>query len=348
MKKNIEKDNTQLEQLLNFAVVTQNSGSQVLEIIDKKGTNKWVNWGENNKLPEYLWDAYLKCSNLQTIVNSIYDYVVGEGITSNFTEDITNVIEKCILDYIIFGGFTLECIRNRKGDIATINYVNVMNIRVNEELTTAFYSDKWGSYAGRNITELPLYNENEVQDHFIYFYRGNITRGINPIPTYIGCLKSVEILNGTRNFHLNNLKNNFQVNAIINLNNGNIKKKELEEIKDKLETNFTGTDNAGKFLLINNPDREHQATVVRLESDKFGDLYSNLQTSSENDLFVAFRINPILVGQNVATGFSKEEFENAYKLFNATVIKGLKNKIKKCFGDLGIELTFTEFKIDWE
>ena len=148
MKKNIEKDNAQLEEILKFALVTQNSGAQVLEIIDKKGSNKWVNWGENNKLPDYLWDAYLKCSNLQTIVNNIYDYVIGEGITSNFAEDITNVIEKCILDYIIFGGFALECIRNRRGDIATINYVNVMNIRVNEELTTAFYSDKWGSYAG--------------------------------------------------------------------------------------------------------------------------------------------------------------------------------------------------------
>ncbi len=222
-----------------------------------------------------------------------------------------------------------------------------MNVRVNEDLTIAYLSNKWGTYSGKEVIELPLFNPNEKQDHFVYFNRGKITRNINPTPTYIGAMKSVEILNSTRNFHLNNLKNGFNVSALINLNNGSIKSRELAEIKERLENNFTGSENAGKFLLINNPDREHQATVARLNADNFGDLYQALDKSSKEDIYVAFRINPILVGQNVATGFSKEEFEQAYKLFEVTVIKSWKNKINKCFNDLGIEVTFKPFKIDW-
>jgi capsid portal protein len=144
------------------------------------------------------------------------------------------------------------------------------------------------------------------------------------------------------------LKNGFNVSAIINLNNGNIKSAELKEIQERLKTNFTGSENAGKFLLINNPDKEHEATVQRLNADNFSDLYQALDKSSKDDLYVAFRINPILVGQNVATGFSKEEFEQAYKLFDATVIKSWKNKIKKSFKKvLNLEVDFIPFKIDW-
>ena len=52
--------------------------------------------------------------------------------------------------------------------------------------------------------------------------------------------------------------------SIINLNNGNIKSAELKEIKERLETNYTGSENAGKFLLINNPDK-----VTRSNSTTF-------------------------------------------------------------------------------
>lgn len=344
------------EELLKFAIVSNNnSGEEIVNVIDKKNSSgRWVAWGAKNDIPRILLDNYLKCSNLQTIVNAIYDYIIGEGIVLNNitdeerSEKIINVIEKCILDDIIFGGFAIEGIRSRMGDIVEVNYVNVMDVRVNEELTTAYISNKWGSYSGKDIIELPLYDASQKQNHFIYFNRGKLTRNINPIPTYIAALKSVEILNATRNFHLNNLKNGFNVSAIINLNNGNIKSKELEEIKNRLEKNFTGSENAGKFMLINNPDREHQATVARLNADNFSDLYQALDKSSKDDLYVAFRINPILVGQNVATGFSKEEFEQAYKLFDATVIKSWKNKIKKSFKEvLDVEVDFIPFKIDW-
>lgn len=343
------------QEILNFAVVSQNSGEEIVNVIDKKNSSgRWVSWGAKNDIPRILLDNYLKCSNLQTIINAIYDYIIGEGIIlknvadEERSEKIINVIEKCILDDIIFGGFAIEGIRSRMGDIVEVNYVNVMDVRVNEELTTAYISNKWGAYSGKDIIELPLYDKSQKQNHFIYFNRGKLTRNINPIPTYIAALKSVEILNATRNFHLNNLKNGFNVSAIVNLNNGNIKSAELKEIQERLKTNFTGSENAGKFLLINNPDKEHEATIARLNADNFSDLYQALDKSSKDDLYVAFRINPILVGQNVATGFSKEEFEQAYKLFDATVIKSWKNKIKKSFKEvLSLEVDFIPFKIDW-
>lgn len=332
---------------MKFATVTPH-GIIVPDVVDKKTSKKYINWGEDNKLPNYLWDNYLSCSNLQAIVNTVVDFVIGEGIDTVFSqESFVENIQKWVTDYILFGGFTVEGLRNRNGDIAQLNYINVMNVRVDEELTTAFLSNNWGSWSGKDIIELPLYKEDEKQPHFIYYFRGNITRNINPIPMYIASLKSIEILNNVKNFHLNNLTNGFTASTIINLNDGTIKTRELSEIKKQLEEKFTGSSNAGKFILMNGGDKEHEATVVRLDADNFGDLYKALTESSENDLYVAFRINPMLVGVNVQTGFSKEEFENAFALYNSTVITPIKNIFIKQFDKLGVPVSFRDFKINW-
>lgn len=327
-----------------FALVSP-TGFVVPSIIDKKTSKKYINWGDDNKLPDYLWDSYLKCSLLQSITNTVRDYVVGSGMETNAPIKLSD-IKKCVLDYIIFGGFALEGIRSKKGEIVTLKYINVMNVRVDEELTTAYISNQWGQWSGKDVVALPLYN-GIGQNHFIYYYRGDITRNINPIPMYIGALKSIEILNNTRNFHLNNLENNFSVNAIINLNNGNIKQRELQEIKDQLTDGFCGTNNAGKFLLVNGGDKEHAATVERLQSDQFGDLYKSLDESSKEDIYTAFAINPILLGKNVATGFSRQEFQDAFALYNKTKIKPLRDNIKDSLGDMGFNISFKEFTIDW-
>lgn len=327
----------------------------VPEIVDKKTSKGYVNWGEDNKLPEYLWDSYLKCSNLQSIVNTVSDYIVGSGIESTYTflsdedETIEEVVKKITLDYILFGGFAIECIRNAKGDVVRVNYQNVMNVRVDEELTTAYLSNRWGSWSGKNIITLPLFDKREKQPHFLFYFRGNITRNINPIPIWVSALKSVEVLNQTRTFNLNNITNNFSGGAVISFNGTQLKSKEMKEIKEKLEAGYTGTENAGKMLVVNNPNGEGKVEVTRLQPDNMGDLYRNLQDSSKDDLFVAFRCNPILLGKNDTNGgFNKQEFAEAYKLYNATVILPLQNNIVKCFKKIGLDISFKQFKIDWE
>jgi len=57
------------------------SGIIVPDFIDKKSSGKpYVMYGEENRLPLYIWDNYLKCSELQAVVNTIVDYTYGDGI----------------------------------------------------------------------------------------------------------------------------------------------------------------------------------------------------------------------------------------------------------------------------
>lgn len=336
----------------NFACVNYKS-TPIPDCYDFKGSQEYIKWGEDNKFPIYLFDNYLKNSNLQSAVNTLVDYIVGGGIETDFDrlnnqgQTLSDILSKCVFDYILFGGFCLEGIRNQKGEIVRLNYINVQNVRVDEGLTTAYLSNNWSNWSRKALYTLPLFNPNEIQDHFVFYYRGTITRNINPIPIYISALKSIEILNQTRNFHLHNLQNNFSGSVLVALNGTSIKASELQEIKTQLEGEYTGTDNAGKVMLINNVNSDGKIEVQRLSADNAGDLYQQLAESSVDDIFVAFRMNPILVGKNVATGFSKQEFQQAYSLFNSTVIAPIKRQISNEMKKMGVNIKFNDFQIEW-
>lgn len=329
------------------------SKEEISHTIDRKTSKKYINWGEMNNMPQYLWDSYLQCSNLQALVNTVVDYINGDGIETTFTnyddtETLNDVIKKCTFDLVLFGGFAVECLRDSNKNITQINYINVMNVRVDEDLTTAFLSNQWGSWSGKDVKTLPLFNSKRLQSHFILYYRGNITRNINPVPMWFASLKSVEVLNESRNYNLNNIKNNFNANTIIALNGTSIKSSEMEEIKEKLKAGYSGSDNAGKTLLINNTNSEGKVEITKLDNDKTVGLYKSVQESSIDDLYVAFRINPLLVGINQQTGFNQQDFANSYKLYDKTVVSPLQNQIVKVFNNIGVEITFNKFVIIWE
>lgn len=334
------------EKTENFSCINYRESS-VPTIFDRKINGKeYVNWGEDNKFPQYLYDLYLRNSNLQAVVNNITDYVMGENVIIDGALTADD-LARCVFDYILFGGFAVEGLRSANGEIVQLNHIDVQWVRVNEEVSTAYISNDWGVWRPKKMHILPLYNEDEKQSHFLLYYRGKITRAVNPIPMYVSALKSIEILNNTRNYHLHNLENNFAGSVVVSLNGTSIKSTELQAIKRQLEGEYTGTDNAGKVLLINNANADGKVEVERLTPDNAGDLYQNLANSAVEDIFVAFRMNPILCGKNVATGFSKEEFEQAFSLFYATVIKPIQAEFIKCLHRVNVDITFNKFIIDW-
>lgn len=355
MNVNESMKNSLEERSLQFCSLFQEK-SCATNIIDSKSSGfPYVKWGVDNKLPYDIWNNYLNCSELQSLINTTVDYIIGDGITSsNYAhlsddgDNIDEVVRKCVFDFVLFGGYAVECIRNQRGEIVRVNYQNVMNVRIDEDLTTAYLSPKWNNYSTKNVVTLPLYDTTQQQPHFIYFYRGAITRGIYPVPMWFSGMKSVHTLNETRTYNLRNIQNNFAANVMIALNGTSIKSKELQEIKDKLELGYSGADNAGKTLIINNANADGKVEITRLESDKAADLYKNVQDSATNDLYTAFRINKMLVGQNVQTGFAAQEFENAYALYDATTIRPIRNNIQKQFSKLNISIMFNSLIINWK
>lgn len=347
-----KKENT-IDLQLSSLFPTQSAVS-VPEIVDAKSSRGFVLWGADNKLPQFIWDTYLRCSDLQSLANTTVDYITGSDMQIDKPENLLTeedsfeeLIQKLVFDYILFGGFTLEGIRNKQGSIVRLNYINVMNVRIDEDLTTAYLSNSWGSWSGKNTITLPLYDKSEQQEHFIYYYRGAITRNINPVSIWFSGLKSAVVLNEIRNYNLHNITNNFAANFAVVLNGAQIKTAELNEMKEKLNAGYAGTDNAGKTLIINNSNSEGKVELVRLDADKCSDLYHNTADSSVSDLQRAFRINPVLLGENVQTGFSKQEYADCYALYKATVVAPLRNNVTNALKKVNLNVTFNDANIDF-
>lgn len=327
------------------------------------GNNKggWLSWGDNNRYPNYLYNLYQHSSQFASIADSMKDYILGDDII-NYTnlstvnrkgDTFEDLIEKITMDYIIFGGYAFQIIRNGNGDIAELNWIDFRTVRINEDEDTIYVNKSWAKDVMKRNTQTIVYErfvKGAHQPNSVYYFKGHLAREQYPTPSYISAITSLEISTQIANYHLNNIVNNFTPSALINFNNGdNLPEDVMDEIEQGVYDKFVGTGNAGRILLSFNADQEHQTTIERLQDDGLDNKYANLSKSVKEDIYSAFRINECLVGFNKETGFTKTEFSEAFTLYNRTVIrpiqKDLIDSLETVFGKGCIEIK--PFTIDW-
>jgi capsid portal protein len=103
-------------------------------------------------------------------------------------------------------------------------------------------------------------------------------------------------------------------------------------------------------VLSFNNDTEHQTTIERMPSENDSDKYMQLLETTREEIFSCLRINPILVGiNNSNSGFTKQEFSEAYTLFQRTVIQPIQKRLERVLQTLfNTEFKFKPFSIQWE
>lgn len=80
------------------------------------------------------------------------------------------------------------------------------------------------------------------------------------------------------------------------------------------------------------PGKDNMATVQKLEAVDFSEKYTAAADRSREQIFAAFRANPQLFGHATAnTGFSRQEFLEAYQLYYVTVVRPIQRTITDTF-----------------
>jgi len=335
--------------------------------IEKENSGKpYLNYGNDNKFPNYLWDLYLRSAVLQSIINGIADYTGGNSITyadnavvqrlakeaNKDGETLDDVIKKIVIDYLIFGGFALQIIPNKLGEVNEIYWLDFRNCRRNKEGDKIYYSDDWVKHANDYIVYDTFVPNEKLKDSSVFYFKGHISRGVYPIPKYNGALSAIETSTEISKFHLNSILNNFSGNFIINFNNGQPDEETQGEIERKIKDKFSGADNAGKFLIAFNDSKENGVSVERIQDDNFDKKYEALRVSTFKEIFIAFRAIPQLFGFSLeGTGFNKQEFQEAYDLFNKTTVQPIQQDLQRTFDKIfGVEdsLTIIPFSLEGE
>lgn len=321
----------------------------------------FIAWGTDNRYPDYLFSLYTECTTLQSIINGTTDFACGNDITCNVQsfsktvnkndETIGDIVQRIVSDYIIFGGFALQVIRNAVGNITELYWVDFTKIRSDKKNEVFFYSEDWCKSYGRvKYIKYPKFNIDDSNPTSIFYYKGNKTRGTYPVPLYNAAITSCELEKKINEFHLNEISNNFLTSKIINFNSGIPDDDLKNEIERNINEKFSGSENAGRLLISFNANKDSETTITDIPMDDFADRYEALHKRSREQIFTAFRATPNLFGlPTETTGFNQQEFAEAFKLYNRTVVKPIQKVIVDTFDKIfGVDgsITITPFNLE--
>ena len=341
---------------VSFAAIDQYVETNIVLPTERVTNRDFVEWGKGNNYPGYLLDLYNNVTTLRSIINGNIDFVTGDDVTilplgERFADGImntrgdliTDIVRDLAKDYNLYGGFALQIIRDHNGDVAEIYYIDMRYLRSNKENDVFYYNEHWEKGGRTDVIKYPKFMNNlnwasmtdEERDRHassILFVK-NVHTQVYPAPMYAASIKACEIERCIDDYHLNAIENGFTSSMIINFNNGDPGDDIKEEIEDDFNEKFSGHQNAGRIMFCWNRDRTSATTITEPKVEDFGNRYHALSTHSRQQIFSAFRAQPLLFGltSDVNTGFSTEEFEQSFKLYNRTQIRPVQRMIADAF-----------------
>lgn len=332
-----------------------------------------VEWGVKNAYPDYLLDLYNNVPTLRAIINGNIDYISGDDVyivplRESYDSQVMNMMGDTIreqvrdiaLDYEIYGGFALQVIRDYAGNVAEVYYMDMRYVRTNKDGTVFYYSEKWGKGGKQDVIVYPAYmpqkdwasltDEERNRHASSVLFVKNVKTQVYPAPLYAASVRACEIERMIDDFHLSDINNHFVSSAIINFNNGDPGDEMKREIEEDLNEKFAGAQNGGRIMVSWNKNKESATDIVEFKVEDFGERYKALSQHSRTQIFTAFRAIPLLFGltSEANTGFSTDEFEQSFKLYNRTQIQPVQRLIcdtfDKIYGQTGV-LTIKPFSM---
>ena len=368
------KQNNSRRSAFSFAAIDSYLETNIVSPVEKVLAGRdMVEWGTRNAYPDYLLDLYNNVPTLRSIINGNIDYVAGNDVTimplqEEFTnqemnrrgDTIREQVKDIAKDFEIYGGFALQVIRNLAGEVAEVYYIDMRYLRTNKEGDVFYYSEKWGKSSRTDMVVYPAFlpkiewdklSDEERNRHAssILFVK-NVHTQVYPAPLYAASIKACEIERLIDEFHLSDINNHFVSSAIINFNNGDPGQEIKSEIERGFNEKFCGASNGGRVAFSWNPNKESATDIVEFKMEDFGERYKALSQHSRIQIFTSFRAIPLLFGltSEANTGFSTEEFEQSFKLYNRTQIQPIQRMIcdayDKIYGQRGV-LTIIPFSL---
>lgn len=334
----------------------------------------YVQWGDNNAYPDYLLELVKTVPTLRSIIQGTVDFIVGDdatilplvegyapGVMNKRGDTIAEQVEDLARDYETYGGFALQVIRGMDGSVVEVYYTDLRFLRLNKEGDVFYYSEKWGERGRRDAVVYPAFrpdiaekwaamdeDERNRNASSILYVKATHSQ-VYPLPVYAASVKACEIERMVDDYHLNSISNGFASSLIVNFNNGQPTPEIMENLEREFDEKFTGPGNAGRVMFSFNKSKDNATTFEVPPVTDFGEKYKALAENSREKIFTAFRAYPNLFGLSTATGFSIEEFDQAFKLYNRTAVRPVQRMIAdaydRIYGQRGV-LNIVPFSLD--
>ena len=332
------------------------------EIVESKKYD-WVGYGDDNMYFQYLIDRYNGSPTNNAAVNGIAEMIYGRGIEATDSESkpeeyakmkqlfTKDCMKKICYDFKMMGQAALQIIYSKDhSEIVEVSHIPVETLRAEKasggEIRGYYYAADWSEVKQNDkLKRIPAFGMSNEGMEILYIrpYRAGFYY-YSPVD-YQGGLQYAELEEEIANYHISNIQNGLQPSMLINFNNGTPDKEARDMIERAIYEKFSGTSNAGKFILAFNDSKELAATVDPIILNDAHQQYQFLSDESMKKVMVSHRIvSPMLVGikDNSGLGNNAEELQTASILMDNTVIRPMQvtilDELERVLEFNGIEL----------
>ena len=311
----------------------------------------WVEYGDDNDFFRYLIDLYNGSPTNNAVITGIVDMIYGKGIdASNASDNPAGYIElkrliqpeqlkRVVNDYYMLGNAAFQVIYTAdKSKIAEVYHMPVETLRAEKcneegEIEAYYYAYDWSKVRNKTQAErIPAFGYGAAGDKVEILYMRPYRSGsyyYSPVD-YQGSLPYSELEEEIANYHINNIKNGLAPSMIINFNNGIPPQEEQDNIDFAIKQKWSGSNNAGKYILAFNDDSQKAASIEPVTLSEAHLQYEFLSRESTQKILVGHRItSPMLFGikDNTGLGSNADEIKNAYNLLDNVVIRPKQEQI---------------------
>ena len=341
-----------------------NMSSYTRPEIKEQYNREWVEYGDDNNYFNYLIDRYNGSPTNNAAINGIAEMIYGKGLDAVdskenekeykemkelFTKDC---MKKICYDYKMMGQAALQIIYSKdRKKIVQVEHIPVETLRAEKannkgQIQGYYYAKDWSEITSKlQPKRIPAFGSSNAGLEILYIkpYRAGFYY-YSPVD-YQGGLQYAELEEEIANYHINNIQNGLAPSMLINFNNGVPTEEQRSLIEQNIQEKFSGSSNAGRFILAFNDSKELSASIEPVILSDAHEQYKFLSDESMRKVMVSHRIvSPMLVGikDNTGLGNNAEELQTASLLIDNTVIRPMQvtilDELEKVLMYNGIEL----------
>ncbi len=331
---------------------------------NEKIVGKKVYWGDSNDFPQHLLSLYDRNSTLQSIIEGTVDYISGKGIinldpklvpferkANDDLETLQHVVDKTAWNNEVFGGCFI--LVTRTDDLSAIGGLQLLDTRRCRFMSSGqgiMYLDVRGGKIQSSGPVFPVFSgwgnlfESEQQE--VYVWRGRRPRGYYPIPRYVSALQEIDTQTRISKYYNALVKHNFTLSGVLTVYTDGMTDEQKGALHESMQETYGGEENGGKLLtqfLNSSSTADLQAKFTPISANDLDKQYLEVGKATKQAIFSAFRAVPALFGlMTETTGFSQQEFKEAFDLYSATLIKPRQDDLVAIFADIfNVSVPFT-------
>ena len=337
-----------MKQPTKLSIINVNNNLLPLITEDTKTRYTWIPFGVYGH--DDFFNAVTMTFNVSTTnsacIEGIADLIYGKGLYSK-TPAFNDVLQKLIpqeetkrvaFDLKLYGNACYQVYWNDEHTkIIKMYHIPVQTIRAEKignspRIENFYYCIDWNDQKKiKEKKKIPAFGTSNEKMELLYIKNYSPGLYYYSLPDWVAAMQFAISEGEISNLHLNNITNGFLPAVMLNFNNGVPAPEERQTIEDLVQAKFTGTDNAGRFMLSFNDDPATKPTLDVIDISNLHEKYDYVAEYTQDRILVAHRVtSPLLFGVRTKNnGFSSqsEEMKTAFSILQTMTISPFQNLI---------------------